>query len=163
MNYKLTLTLLLLLTFQNVYGDKTLQLHDSNSEALQRCDSIPSRFSSNDLEQYSGMVWIPGGTFTMGGQIADFMNEWPYIARSRNDERPLHVVQLSGFWISETPVTNQEFKTFVDATGYKTTAEKAPTLEEIMPLLPPGTPPPPKEALVASSLVFEAPSHSVSQ
>ena len=80
-----------------------------------------------------GMIWIPGGTFTMGGEFAEFMKEWPYIARSRNDERPIHQVQLSGFWISETPVTNQEFKEFVDITGYQTTAEKAPTLEEIMP------------------------------
>ena len=31
-----------------------------------------------------------------------------------------------------------------------------------MPLLPPGTPPPPQEALVAASLVFQAPAHSVS-
>ena len=41
-----------------------------------------------------------------------------------------------------TPVTNRQFKEFVDATGYVTTAEKAPTLEEIMSQVPPGTPEP---------------------
>ena len=43
----------------------------------------------------------------MGGEIAEFMEKWPYFARSRNDERPIHKVELSGFWISETPVTNK--------------------------------------------------------
>ena len=164
MNYPITLSLFLLLAFQNTYSNEVEQLDGSKSEALPCCDAMPSRFASSDLNttQYKGMVWIPGGTFEMGGEVAEFMNEWPYFARSRNDERPIHPIELSGFWISETPVTNQEFKDFVDATGYQTTAEKAPTLEEIMPLLPPGTPPPPKEALVAASLVFKAPSYSVS-
>ena len=95
----------------------------------------------------SGMVWIPAGTFTMGGTERDFMLNWPRSARSRDDERPLHSVTLSGFWISETPVTNRQFKAFIDATAYITTAEKAPTLEEIIPLLPPGAPPPLKSLL----------------
>ena len=162
MHYPLHQIFLVLFIFQLGYSEESSRLDDSNSEVLPCCDAIPSRFASSDLEQYSGMIWIPEGTFTMGGKVADFMKEWPFIARSRNDERPLHPVQLSGFWISETPVTNQEFKNFVDATGYQTTAEKAPTLEEIMPLLPPGTPPPSREALIAASLVFQAPTHSVS-
>jgi len=163
MNYQLTLSLCLLL-FQNAYSNELVQVDDLNSEALPCCDAMPSRLASIDLKatQHKGMVWIPEGTYTMGGEVAEFMNEWPYFARSRNDERPIHSVELSGFCLRETPGTNQEFKEFVDATGYQTTAEKAPTLEEIMPLLPPGTPPPPKEALVAASLVFQSPSYSVS-
>src|SRR5262249_40851638 len=43
---------------------------------------------------------------------------------------------------------------FVEATGYVTTAEKAPSLEDVMRQMPPGTPPPPKEKLVPGSLVF---------
>jgi formylglycine-generating enzyme required for sulfatase activity len=87
------------------------------------------------------MVWIPGGEFTMGSD--------------RGDERPAHQVKVDGFWMDETPVTNREFKAFVDATGYVTTAEKAPNLEEIMSQVPPGTPPPPKEQLIPASLVFQ--------
>lgn len=163
MNHLLLQLLLILFVFESAYSEVPARLDDSNSEATPCCDAIPSRFTSIDSNQnqYEGMVWIPKGKFIMGGEVADFMKEWPYFARSRNDERPLHPVELSGFWISETPVTNQEFQAFVDATGHQTTAEKAPTLEEIMPLLPPGTPPPPKEALVAASLVFQAPSYSV--
>lgn len=92
-----------------------------------------------------GMVWVPGGEFTMGSDNAF----------SRGDEKPPHRVKVDGFWIDATPVTNRQFKAFVDATGYVTTAEKAPKLEEIMAQVPPGTPAPPPEALVPASLVFK--------
>ena len=113
MYHRFTLILLLLLTFQHVYGDKTMQPNHLNVEALPCCDAIPARFNSHNFEENSGMVWIPGGNFIMGGEVVGIMKEWPYIARSRNDERPVHTVQLSGFWISETPITNREFKEFV--------------------------------------------------
>ena len=131
---------------------------------LSCCDAAPSRFASTQAQspQEEGMIWIPGGAFTMGAEVADFMMEWPYYARSRPDERPLNQITLSGFWISQTPVTNAEFKKFVDATGYITTAEKAPILEDIMKALPPGSPPPKEELLVPASLVFTQPKEAVS-
>lgn len=93
------------------------------------------------------MVRVPGGEFVMG-------SDGPF---SRADERPAHRVRLEPFWLHATPVTNAEFRRFVEATGHVTTAETAPTLEEIMAQLPPGTPPPPEEALVPASLVFAMP------
>jgi formylglycine-generating enzyme required for sulfatase activity len=93
----------------------------------------------------AGMVWIPGGEFTMG---SDHALAW-------SDEKPPHQVRVDGFYMDETEVTNAEFRRFVDATGYVTTAEKAPTVEEIMKQLPPGTPPPDKEKLVAGSMMFK--------
>lgn len=90
------------------------------------------------------MVWIPGGSFEMGSMEP----------MARPDEQPVHSVKMDGFWMSETPVTNKQFAAFVDQTQYKTTAEVAPSLEEIMAQVPPGTPPPPKEMLVAGSLTF---------
>jgi formylglycine-generating enzyme required for sulfatase activity len=110
------------------------------------CSNIPDRFGLKNAAVPEGMVWIPGGQFTMGTDA-----DW----RIRPDESPAHEVRVDGFWMDSTPVTNRQFKAFVDATGYVTTAEKAPTLEEIMAQVPPGTPPPPKEALVAASLVFK--------
>lgn len=74
---------------------------------------------------------------------------------AKNDEKPTHKVRISGFWMDATDVTNRQFKEFVDATGYVTTAEKAPTLAEIMAQVPPGTPPPAPELLVPASLVFK--------
>lgn len=92
-----------------------------------------------------GMVWIPGGEFHMGSADPD----------ARKDEKPVHKVRVDGFWLDATPITNREFKKFTDATGYITTAEKAPTLEEIMAQVPKGTPEPDPKLLVAASLVFK--------
>lgn len=108
------------------------------------CSNLPSRFSTPNPPE--GMVWVPGGEFSMGSDNLD----------SKKDEKPPHRVKVDGFWMDTTPVTNRQFKEFVDATGYVTTAEKAPTLEEIMSQVPPGTPPPAPELLVPASLVFKS-------
>lgn len=60
-----------------------------------------------------GMIWIPGGTFTMGG---DSLHAQP-------DEFPAREITVSGFWMDQTEVTNAQFQEFVDDTGYLTTAE----------------------------------------
>jgi formylglycine-generating enzyme required for sulfatase activity len=41
-----------------------------------------------------------------------------------DDERPVHRVTLSPFYLDATEVTNAEFTRFVETTGYKTDAEK---------------------------------------
>jgi formylglycine-generating enzyme required for sulfatase activity len=58
-------------------------------------------------------------------------------------------------------VTNAQFRAFVEATGYVTTAERVPEWEELKKQLPPGTPRPPDSVLVASSLVFTQPTRPV--
>lgn len=131
------------------------------NEILSCCENIPSRIGTNANILKDNMVWIPDGEFTMGAEVADFMNNWPFSAKSRVDERPLHRVKLDGFWMSRTPVTNQEFKNFVDSTGYITTAEKPIKLEDIMKGLPPGTPPPEKQSLEPSSMVFTSPERTI--
>lgn len=115
------------------------------------CSQLPSRYEGKGA-CVEGMVWVPGGEFTMGSDDPD----------AKKDEKPPHSVRVDGFWMDATPVTNKQFKEFVDATGYVTTAEKAPTMEEIMSQVPPGTPPPPKELLVPASLVFKPTSGPVS-
>ena len=92
----------------------------------------------------TGMVWIPGGVFAMGSDAPD----------AREDEAPVHTVRVNAFWMDETEVTNDAFAAFVNATHYVTTAERAPKLDDIMKQLPPGTPPPAPEVLVAGSMVF---------
>src|SRR5262245_28650264 len=99
----------------------------------------------------AGMVWIPGGEFTMG---TDLEIGWP-------DEKPAHRVRVHGFWMDRTEVTNAQFRAFVEATGYETTAERPPQLEEIMSQVPPGTPPPAPELLVPGALVFTPPAGAV--
>lgn len=97
------------------------------------------------------MVWIPGGEFVMGSDSPE----------ARADEKPPHKVHVSGFWMDVTPVTNKQFKEFVDATGYITTAEKPLNLQEIMSQVPPGTPPPSPDKLLPGSLVFKMSSKPV--
>ena len=115
------------------------------------CENLPSRFGFVKATAPEGMVWIASGEFTMGG--ADHF--------ARPDEKPLHRVKLDGYWISRTPVTNAEFKEFVDATGYITTAERKPLLEDIMKGAPPGTQPPPESMLIPASMVFTPPRYPV--
>ncbi len=106
---------------------------------------------SPQLNSADGMVLISGGEFRMG---TDDKNAW-------SDERPSHRVRVDGFWIDVSEVTNKQFRVFVEATHYATTAERAPTVEEILSQSPPGTPPPPPESLVPGSLVFTPPDHAV--
>ncbi len=98
-----------------------------------------------------GMVYIPGGEFSMGSTDP----------LARPDEAPVHRVRVDGFWIDTTEVTNAQFKAFVDATGYQTIAERPVDWEEIKAQLPPGTPKPPEENLQPGSLVFTPPDHPV--
>jgi formylglycine-generating enzyme len=92
----------------------------------------------------AGMVWIPGGEFSMGSHVeSESMCAVPGLTR---DALPVHRVQVDGFWMDATELTNEDFAKFVKATGYVTIAERTPTAEEF-----PGAPP---ENLVAGSTVF---------
>ncbi len=98
-----------------------------------------------------GMAWIPGGTFVMGTDDPE----------ADASEKPAHAVQLDGFWMDATEVTNAQFAAFVQATGYITVAERKPDWSELQQQLPPGTPHPPDAQLVAGSLVFTPPAQAV--
>jgi formylglycine-generating enzyme len=110
------------------------------------CSKIPSRFNAfgKPVDKHDGMVWIPAGTFMMGGD-----NE-----QARKDEYPKHGVKVNGFYMDATEVTNAQFSEFVKATGYITTAEKDINWEEIKSQVPPNTPKPPDSVLKAASLIF---------
>lgn len=125
----------------------------------QHCMNTPQRFSGNNLILVSasanssteGMLLIPGGSFEMGGD-----NE-----QAMPDEFPKHRVRVDSFYMDATEVTNAQFKKFVEATGYITTAERKPNWEEMKASLPPGTPKPPDSVMLAASLVFQQTSRAV--
>jgi formylglycine-generating enzyme required for sulfatase activity len=97
------------------------------------------------------MVWIPGGEFSMGSDVAnDSLCGLPGLTR---DALPVHRVYVDGFWMDKTDVTNESYEKFVKATGYVTVAERTPTQEQF-PTAPP-------ENLVAGSVVFTPPEHAV--
>ena len=98
-----------------------------------------------------GMVWIPGGEFSMG--CVD-PREMPHGGPDpMADARPIHRVYVDGFWMDQTEVTNAQFTAFVKASGYVTVAERTPKAEDF-----PGAP---LENLVAGSVVFTPPPESV--
>jgi len=98
-----------------------------------------------------GMVWIRGGNFSMGA--AEQCNT--------NDAQPLHQVEIFGFWMDETEVTNDQFASFVNATHYVTMAERPINWDEMKKMVPPGTPKPSDEMLQPGSLVFVPPNGPV--
>jgi formylglycine-generating enzyme required for sulfatase activity len=94
-----------------------------------------------------GMVWIPGGEFSMGA--SDPRGQAHGGPLAMEDARPIHRVYVDGFWMDRTEVTNDQFARFVRATGYVTVAERQPRAEDF-----PGAPP---ENLVPGSVVFTPP------
>ncbi len=91
---------------------------------------------------FPDMVWIPGGTYWMGSD-----NHYP-------EEKPVHQVTVTGFWMDIHLVTNAQFARFVEATGYVTVAER--------PLDPKDYPGADPALLVPGSLVFRKPGQRVS-
>ena len=101
----------------------------------------------------NGMIWIPGGEFSMGAADPPGMDMNAVGMHATEDSRPIHRVYVDGFWMDKTDVTNEQFEKFVRATGYVTVAERTPRAEDF-----PGAPP---ENLVAGSVVFSPPDHPV--
>ena len=87
------------------------------------------------------MVWLRGGTFRMGSDS------------HYAEEAPAHSVRVDAFWIDRTPVTNRQFREFVKATGYVTSAEIAPDPRDYPGALP--------NMLRPGSLVFNPPKQPV--
>jgi formylglycine-generating enzyme required for sulfatase activity len=83
------------------------------------------------------MIPLPGGTFRMGSD------------RHYPEEAPVHRVTVDAFWMDRTPVTNRQFKEFVRATGYVTSAEIPPDPKDYPGAL--------SHMLYAGSLVFAPP------
>ena len=91
-----------------------------------------------------GMVLIPAGTLIMGGD-----ND-----QASSNEFPKHEVAMEAFLMEATEVTNQDFLSFVEETGYITVAERAIDWDELKIQLPPDTPQPPDSVLLPGALVF---------
>ena len=71
--------------------------------------ALPPQAAGNP---HPGMVWVPGGTLPLGDTVYA-------------EEMPVRPVQVAGFWMDRTEVTNDQFAAFVQATAYRTVAERA--------------------------------------
>jgi formylglycine-generating enzyme len=81
------------------------------------------------------MVLITGGSFLMGSH------------KFYPEEKPVRRVTVDGFYIDKYAVTNEDYKKFVDETGYMTVAERPLNAADY-----PGAKP---ELLVPGALVFQ--------
>lgn len=78
--------------------------------------------SRENAPKIEGMVYIPSGEFIMGSEDVDTENIGKEFGFSRGrlyeDERPMRKLFLKGFYIGKYEITNRQYKTFIDATGY---------------------------------------------
>ena len=81
------------------------------------------------------MVLITGGSFNMGSE-----SFYP-------EEKPIHKVTVSSFYIDKYTVTNRQYQKFVDETGYITVAERPLKADDF-----PGIKP---ELLAPGALIFK--------
>ena len=110
----------------------------SHAFANQNSKGPPERAGDNaapDQPLRPGMLWIPGGTFLMGSD-----KHYP-------EEAPAHKVSVGGFWMDRHTVTNRDFRLFVEATGYRTLAERPANEADYPGALP--------DLLLPSSVVFK--------
>jgi formylglycine-generating enzyme required for sulfatase activity len=61
-------------------------------------------------DQVMEFVEIPAGSFLMGSHVGDPVAD--------DDEKPQHELTLDSYWIGKTPVTNAQFRPFVEGDGY---------------------------------------------
>jgi formylglycine-generating enzyme required for sulfatase activity len=74
-------------------------------------DAKETKPASARLQPPDGMALIPAGPFPMGNNNEFYDND--------NDEKPRHVVNLQPFFIDIYPVTNYDYKVFVEATDHR--------------------------------------------
>ncbi len=67
----------------------------------------------------AAMVWVPGGSFTMGSSIDEWRYRLTKLFRTNRvtEETPAHQVTLDGFWVQKLEVTNAQFARFLNDYG----------------------------------------------
>ncbi len=71
------------------------------------------RYKDNYIEEISNnMIFVEGGTFTMGDEFNKSKNE------------PAHAVKLNSFYVSKFEVTHRQFAYFITKTGHITEAQR---------------------------------------
>jgi sulfatase modifying factor 1 len=114
---------LLLLFFQiscNSTSEKKTTMDDKSNKAVSASQDIEIReegvnttkSTSHMKADTAEMVYFSGGEIMIGSD------------KRTPQEAPAHKETVSSFYIDRHPVTVKQFRAFVDATGYKTDAEK---------------------------------------
>jgi formylglycine-generating enzyme len=115
--------------------------HANQQGAMSSQSQVSKRVETPQADPLADMVFLPGGEFRMGSD-----GHYP-------EEAPAHRVSVGAFWIDRAPVTNRQFRKFVNATKHVTFAEIAPKADDYPGALP--------HMLKAGSLVFSPPKEPV--
>lgn len=118
---------------------KAAQLSVSNprdflAQLLQQHTFIEKQVTRSYKPPRDGFEWvkIPAGEFIMGSDRDKDPD-------TRDIETPQHSVYLDDFWISRFPITNLQYKQFVDDTGYVTPRHweggELPKIKELHPVV----------------------------
>ncbi|MEA2043592.1 MAG: SUMF1/EgtB/PvdO family nonheme iron enzyme [Bacteroidota bacterium] len=101
-------------TYNNIDpGNHTAKIVSSGQTKWQSSFRIYQNQTTTLTAGNSEMVLVQGGTFQMGSN------------NGYSNEKPIHSVTVSSFYISKYEVPVSEFKKFIDATNYQTDADKA--------------------------------------
>ena len=82
-------------------------LSEEDLHLMARCKSPEKVMPPEGVPEF---VWIPEGPFVMG----DIFRNMSIKGEGQNDEVPLRLLNLPGFWIAENVVTNQEYRKFIE-------------------------------------------------
>ena len=96
-----------------VFVPKALPVPASPRPETRPSTSVPTP-KPVDLPGGPRMIHIPGGSFDMGDEFGD----------GGSDEKPVHRVTLSDFYLARTELSVADFAPFIKATGYQTDADK---------------------------------------
>lgn len=88
--------------------NKDISIVQKGSPVQEKEKKVEERRSLTPL----GMVYIPSGNFFVGGEDCG------------SDALPQHECSTKGFYLDRTPVTNKQFRKFVEEAGYISEAEK---------------------------------------
>ena len=96
-------------------GEANQESEQITEESLTRIESLKHELSSLDEQRKQlqeqlnpkEMILISSGDFLQGDEDGS------------RDEQPQHTVLLNAFWMDRYPVTNQEYKMFVDVTAHR--------------------------------------------
>jgi formylglycine-generating enzyme required for sulfatase activity len=94
-------------SWQEVLRRCLIKDHSQRWSAKELVDNLKSQFTGNlFVEPATGMrfLWVPGGRFQIGADNIQFPSAF--------DPR---WVDVSPFWMAETPVTNEQYRRFVEA------------------------------------------------
>ena len=78
------------------------------------CDNNENHSNSKNPTPEFEWVKIPAGEYVLGGE--------------NSSVNPIHKIKSDEFYITPNEITNEQFKIFIDATKYITTAEKYKTI-----------------------------------